>query len=280
MGKLPEVQDGISQDEKAALEIIIKLYNDNSERFDATFEQMYQVGIPEVRKYCTPLQALYWMIEDGKTEDAKYFIANYKLERLLEKAWRNELYLALTDDQVIEVINGIKDKHFKQQYLQYTKKGVDDFTRKALLALMKCYKTHPKIFSEEAYNIIDNILNPPRWKNFETVVDRLNAPELIDFYGKKFIEYDYYLGSKKSNKEVFISKAANCSDHSEFNTFVLNRSGYRANIVYVFLDEVGHVITRYRDNGKIYIMDSTRLGLLGPFNSMDEIPYKINSFKD
>jgi hypothetical protein len=79
LGKLPEIQDGISEKDTVALEKIIELYNDDPVSFEAAFNEMFKIGIPKVRKYCTPLQALYWMIEDGKTEDAKNIIANYKL---------------------------------------------------------------------------------------------------------------------------------------------------------------------------------------------------------
>jgi len=85
LGKIPEIQDGISDNDTMVLEEIVKLYRANPKAFDKTFEQMYQVGIPEVRKYCSPLQAVYWLIEDGKTDNVS--IHNYSLINLLNNAW-------------------------------------------------------------------------------------------------------------------------------------------------------------------------------------------------
>ncbi len=85
LGKIPEIQDGISDDDVMVLEEIVKLYRNNHKAFDKAFEQMYQVGKPEVRKYCSPLQAVYWLIEDGKIDNIN--IHNYDLINLLNNAW-------------------------------------------------------------------------------------------------------------------------------------------------------------------------------------------------
>jgi hypothetical protein len=77
IGKLPEIQDGISDSEAIALEKLCDLYMKNPENFNKTFEKMYQVGKPEVRRYCSPLQAVYWLIMDGKTDAIN--IHNYDL---------------------------------------------------------------------------------------------------------------------------------------------------------------------------------------------------------
>jgi len=66
LAKLPESQDGISNDENKALGKLVTLYNKNQGAFDKAFQEMYQIGKPEVRKYCSPLQAFYWLIEDDK----------------------------------------------------------------------------------------------------------------------------------------------------------------------------------------------------------------------
>jgi hypothetical protein len=87
IGKLPEIQDGISDSEAIALEKLCDLYMKNPENFNKTFEKMYQVGKPEVRRYCSPLQAVYWLIMDGKTDAIN--IHNYDLTNLLNNAWWN-----------------------------------------------------------------------------------------------------------------------------------------------------------------------------------------------
>lgn len=42
LGKLPELQDGIASSEAAALEKLMKLYEDNPNAFDHAFQEMYQ----------------------------------------------------------------------------------------------------------------------------------------------------------------------------------------------------------------------------------------------
>ena len=49
--------------------------------------QSFRVGVPEVRRYCSPLQALYWMAEDGKHEEMDAIIDNYNLTDLLIWSW-------------------------------------------------------------------------------------------------------------------------------------------------------------------------------------------------
>lgn len=87
MGKLPEIQDGISESESSALNRIADIYNTNPEHFDSVFKEMYKVGLPNVRRYCSPLQALFWMAEDGKLIDNKDILTDYSLGKLLGKAW-------------------------------------------------------------------------------------------------------------------------------------------------------------------------------------------------
>jgi len=85
--KLPEIQDGISEPESEALEKLVDIYNENPETFDKVFEQMYQVGIPEIRKYCSPLQALFWIAKSGELGRDKNPLHNYSLSKLIGNAW-------------------------------------------------------------------------------------------------------------------------------------------------------------------------------------------------
>ena len=64
--KLPEIQNGVSAEERDALEKIVDLYHKVPDDFDKAFEEMYNEGYPDVRKYCSPLQALLWGYMDGK----------------------------------------------------------------------------------------------------------------------------------------------------------------------------------------------------------------------
>lgn len=87
LGKLPEIQDGISSEEAVALENIVELYNENPDSFEVAFKQMYQIGIPEVRKYCSPLQALFWLTEKGELDEVVSTINEFSLVSLLDSAW-------------------------------------------------------------------------------------------------------------------------------------------------------------------------------------------------
>jgi len=86
-GKLPELQDGISDSEAEVLEQLCDLYNEAPERFDAAFEQMYVIGKPEVRKFCTPLQALFWFAKKDIEETRKQLEEGFHLESLLAASW-------------------------------------------------------------------------------------------------------------------------------------------------------------------------------------------------
>ena len=85
LGKLPELQDGISNTDLMALSRIYLVYNQNQKDFNSAFERMYDVGYPDVRKFCTPLQALYWMALKDTLEQID--ISNYTLITLLNEAW-------------------------------------------------------------------------------------------------------------------------------------------------------------------------------------------------
>ena len=110
LGKLPEIQDGISENDSVVLQKIVGLYNANPIFFKKAFEEMYQTGLPEVRKYCSPLQALFWTIEDGNMNVAKDIIHNYSLDLLLASAWNFQSRpIPFSDEQISAIIENIND---------------------------------------------------------------------------------------------------------------------------------------------------------------------------
>ena len=86
LGKLPELQDGISESELQALKYLAGLYHSDSDVFDQAFNKMYQVGLPDIRKYCSPLQALFWIVLRDP-EQAKQLIGSYRLTDMMVNAW-------------------------------------------------------------------------------------------------------------------------------------------------------------------------------------------------
>lgn len=73
IGKLPELLDGFSSEEDVALEIIVDAYRKNTTGFNDVFQKMNAVSIPSVRKYCSPLQALFWLAEDGNVKEVPFY---------------------------------------------------------------------------------------------------------------------------------------------------------------------------------------------------------------
>ena len=125
IGKLPEILDGVSVSEAAALEDLVTLYESDTHTFDTAFKEMYQVGLPDVRKYCSPLQALFWMAEDGKLSKGDTLLANYSLDldkdyvlrKLLDTAWEfKEKRLALSEQQAKKIIESILDEERRKEY--------------------------------------------------------------------------------------------------------------------------------------------------------------------
>jgi hypothetical protein len=186
LAKFPELQNGISEGEETALENIVRLYDDNPDKFDNIFEQMYKVGIPEVRKYCSPLQALFWVAKEGKYEEIKLLINNYYLDELLILAWDfseqqiapfKHRYLDLSDEQAKQIVATL-DSNEQNIYT-----GSDPKRMKDLLLVR--YDISPMHFPKKQRKIIQSSIRISeqysRWINPEIIIERLNAPELLDY---------------------------------------------------------------------------------------------------
>ena len=70
-----------------------------------------------------------------------------------------------------------------------------------------------------------------KWNDFDTVADRLNAPELVDKYINTNIVFNLYPGSdKQSPKETFNRKRGSCTSLAVFGKYMLDRAGYQTRI--------------------------------------------------
>lgn len=122
-----------------------------------------------------------------------------------------------------------------------------------------------------------------RWRDFDAVTSRLNAPGLVDHYTRQKISYEYYIGDKKTNSWVFKTKKANCADTSEWIAECLTRAGYESGTVSVYSSRPeGHRICYFKDKDKIFIIDNGKnhpIGIRGPFESFKDIPYDIKKFR-
>lgn len=222
LGRLPELQDGISEEEASSLENLAGLYNSEKDSFNKTFEKMYQVGKPEVRKYCSPLQALYWLIQDNKISEAKNLIHYYSLDNLLDKAWDEAVIMS--NKQLFQVIDSLIDESDKETYDKMKK-----FCDKQELHkyIFDDYKKKPRMFSKAGRNIIKDALNKARWEDSNTITERLNAPELLNFFINKNITYAHYIPAfHRSPRSVIKDKYGDCDDVAYLGRTILIKAGY------------------------------------------------------
>ena len=266
LGKLPELQDGVSDEENYALEKLIVLYDEDPNTFDKAFEEMYQIGIPDVRKYCSPLQALFWVIEDNKLDDVKDILRDYSLEKLLETAWDFQTKpIPFSDEQIAMIIDNTEDKSMQEFFSRY--KNDKKYIQRVIT---NNYKHQPRIFNRQVRAIIKQVKSENedlRWEDFDLVIDRLNSPELLDYYERHVISYKYQYGYGEGPEEarrVFNNKFGHCAQVTAFTVYVLKKAGYEARR-YIVADRLlmspkgnYHRACLFIMNGKKYIMDNGR----------------------
>lgn len=103
-----------------------------------------------------------------------------------------------------------------------------------------------------------------RWGDYETVTDRLNTPELVNYYQRiRLVYISRGVGTREGltghPSDLFLSGWGNCYDHSEFAAYCLEKAGYKTSIVGVHPTQPHlHVVCRYEANGKSYFIDNGR----------------------
>lgn len=273
LGKLPEFQDGISGSEASALEHIVELYNTNPNSFNDGFEQMYQVGKPEVRKYCSPLQAVFWLAEDGVLNEYNPLV-DYSLEELLIPTWPARVgrhRVRIPDYLLPEVIAGIKDEKNREAYARLITK-ISKFELQEML--LEDYFASPEQFSEKARDLIQDSLErrhikAERWEDFDTIVDRLNDPKLVEFYLMHNVSY-VKIDCPQEPEKTIKTGTGDCKAYAIVAYHCLHKAGYNAYMLSMVDPpniSAGHTVCVI-DNS--CTLDNTR-GLLGPFNSEKEI---------
>ncbi len=85
LAKLPDLAV-IDEKDDEAVEKILKLASDP--QYKKSFESMLNEGIPDKRKFCTPLQATMWLAYDRDLENYSS-LKYYSLEGLIRAAWTN-----------------------------------------------------------------------------------------------------------------------------------------------------------------------------------------------
>ena len=91
VGKLPEFQGKVGERQIRALTRFTELIANATTEEKANLAMLLKVGKPEIRRYCAPLQAIYWLLEEDKC-----LLRNplqYSLRDILSYAWDfNEEY--------------------------------------------------------------------------------------------------------------------------------------------------------------------------------------------
>jgi hypothetical protein len=190
VGRLPEFQEDINEPQVKALTRFIDLITNVSKPEKANLDKLLQTGYPNVRKYATPLQAIFWVLEKKADEN----ILRYSLAELLNKAW--------------------------------------DFS-------------------------------DPRWEDFETVTDRLNAPRLLNYYEKKRFQYGPRTEHAGNPRWLFQANVGMCDEITLFTMICLRKGGYKAadfNPSKFNTDAYqDHHVTLFKGkSGRLYVMDNGR----------------------
>ena len=226
LGKLPEFQDVVSCQEKDGLFQLSKLYCEDSLNFDMAFTKMCQVGLEDVRKYNTPLQALFWLVKDEKLNEAKDIIKYFNLKRLFDYAWLLEHTKHIKrwkwrSKEASKLLESCLDDEIKRKIEEFynKNKGSTDYI---ILLAMK----HPEAFEYKFKPFNAKLkMHENRWKDFSTVVDRLNSPGLVFYYIKN--NFSYEQGEYGTPKKTLKMKAGNSKAIAELGQFLLKKAGYK-----------------------------------------------------
>ena len=286
LAKLPELKRTISIKEVESLKNILTLYEIDPLAFNIAFDKMCKEGIPEIRKFCTPLQALFWL--SGKAQFSKQNnpLLNYDLESFLNKAWGVQGVVLLEED--------VKKILTKFVYVE---------DKKEIQSVLSKLSTDSSIFRNKSFR--DDVRD--KWSNFEEVTERLNSPSLIFKYVKPNLYYPNALRQPRgspttpptSPEQTFKSKTGNCGSQALFVNYCLKKAGYdsvviRYNCTVGFCGpnigpEIGnnptpyHWTVAYKEGGVIYELDAARHYIGGP-KTYSEIaggnPFVLKSWRD
>jgi len=213
VAKLPEFQNGVDEKNMVALARFTELVTEASGEEKAKLGRLLEVGFPNKRAYCAPLQALIWLIEkDESGKGTALSPLRLSLEELLDQAW--------------------------------------DFSQR------------------------------DRWKKFGTVIERLNAPELVNYYQRKQLRYDWegkvFRALKRGRDDpgdpryLFQYKEGTYRDFAAFAVYCLKKGGYQTKVLLVKNPDprpaasgTKHKVCLFEGNdGKKYIIDNGRPDML------------------
>jgi len=193
IGKLPEFQGQITDLQVRSLSRFLDLLIASSPQEKSNLNKLLELGKPNFRRYCSPLQSIFWLLEK-EDYNQKENPFSYSLNTLLKKSWN---------------------------------------------------------FSETN-----------RWDDYGVVTDRLNAPELVDYYELR--QFNYYHNSTPgyigNSYLLFKTNKGECRDVTAFTVYCLNKGGYKAreHKVQSPTGKSYHMVTLFEVDGIEYIMDNGR----------------------
>lgn len=310
--KLPEIGKFRTHSSSIALGNLLKIYQLSPLGFDRMFEAMNEIGILEHRKYCTPLQALFWLIQDekmsvsgmllglkiNKRTDKKgncspQLISNlestngqnhstahdqdYTLEKILNVAWNDESIL-IQRSNIHQIINRIQTQSEAEEYALLIKRH-EDLDLQSYI--MDDFLKKREIFDVNDWQQIETAIDQSRWKTFYTVADRLNSPELVSYYINKKLSFRKTPAS--GVYFTFFDKKAQCTDAAYFAQFMLRRAGYKTFMRSVKWDDdpwdglhtgAGIIL----EDGR-YLLVSNYTGInsiSGPFSNLARLDQKLS----
>ena len=315
LAKLPEIRWFKTDASRLALDNLLNLYRLAPDRFDHMFAQMNTIGMPEHRFFCSPLQALFWILQDEKLnvfsmllglDSAKEADVNsdhpprlpaaskpagdqsrstrtepdYTLKKILDAAWNGEPQL-LPGANIHKIIHRLQADAETREYALLAKRHTD---RQLQSYIMDDFMTKKEVFSVNDWEAIEKAIKRSRWKLFQTVADRLNSPELISYYMNKY----FYFRKTPAHGIyfTFFQKTAQCTDAAYFAQFMLARAGYKTFMRSVKWDEdpwdglhtgAGIIL----DDGR-YLLVSNYTGinsLSGPFADIDNLDQTLSCNK-
>ena len=230
---LPDVRDGISPSDIHTLEGIAEIYHNNQRVFRDAFEQMMQIGKPQNKGYYnSPLEAAFFMVEDGKSAQLTPILHKYSLNDLIEKAWdfgseHEGKGVSLPENKAKQAVAALNVSESDKKGFTYTEDGLILVNRPIFIYN---FIENQGIFSEKSRKIMQEGIEKYnlRW-NFDSTTSRLNSPELIDYFTQKYFVYQKYESFDMGSASLALEdRGGNCVEIDAFIRHCLNKSGYKA----------------------------------------------------
>jgi len=260
LGRIPEFQDGINEKEVITLENFIEVLKVATENEKKALEEILAIGKPEYRKFCSPLQALFWLAEKGELNREKNPLQNYTLGQLLGKAWT--FMVEFSEEEAVAIIGNRKNKERSQEMLKEYRNGEISLNQLNRWFTMERNDEEYIEYLYQDKKIFSKYKGKDKWGDFDAVIERLNSPELVDYYQRNNFQYEFKGGPYPTGSayHLFKTKRGECASYTEFAILCLRKAGYKAFEHHVSSPSRRvpyHIVCMFEDKGKWFIMDNS-----------------------